>query len=216
MMTKQITMLFLLISLGSSAQNRINNDALFSEFTPINASYYGNLATHPGIKLGFDWNLLLIQKSKEKKRRTKLKQKLLFVTPSLSFYTHPKSHSGLLLSTDLGWRRYTTKLFYSEVGMGVGYLRKFNLGETWEISEDGSATSSRGTSRGYFAPSLSFAIGQHFSTKSNVQFDIFTKLNTNIILGYNAGWVPELSAEIGIRLSPKFGIKRGSFKHIKK
>jgi hypothetical protein len=217
MMNKQLSMLFLLVCLGSSAQNTAEKSQLFSsEFAPMNISYYGNFATHPGIKLGFDWNLLLIEKSKEKSRRTKIKRKLLFVAPSLAFYTHPKSHTGLLLSTDLGWRRYTTKLFYSEIGLGVGYLRKFNSGETWEIDADGNATSSRGTSRGYFAPSLSLGLGQHFSTKSNVNFDIFMKLNTNFILGYSAAWVPELSTEIGVRFSPNFGIKRGSFKHINK
>lgn len=184
-------------------------------FMPISVSYYGNLITHPGIKIAIDKNLFAIEKLKPKKNKTVVK--LLYAQPNVSFYAHPKSHSGLLVALDLGWRRYGNRLFYTDIAIGAGYLRRFNLGETYVVDADGVVTEAKkGTSRGYFTPSASFAFGKAFNTKQEKNFSIFTRVNSNFVIGYSAGTNVELSIELGARIPFEFGIKHGEYKTIKK
>ncbi|MCF6241852.1 MAG: hypothetical protein L3J74_10975 [Bacteroidales bacterium] len=191
-------------------------DFKLGEYAPISVSYYGNLIIHPGIKAGIDWNLLLIEKTKENKKRIKTVRKILYITPNIAYYSHKSSHKGLIISTDLYWRRYSKKLFYSEFGLGLSYYRIFNSGETWEINDDGIVSNIGNTSRGYFAPSFAFALGKHFVYKKNIPVAVFIKINTNLLLDYNATSVPEFSFELGTAWTLNRGIKRGNVKTLSK
>lgn len=219
-MSKLIKILLLLLPFGifTQEQNKkvFNKELKLNQYAPMYVSYYGNFITHPGIKLGFDWNLFMIEKTKENRKQIKTIRKILLVTPNIAFYSHKASHKGLFLSTDLAWRRYSKNLFYSEISLGIGYFRKFNSGETWEMNDDGTVTNIGGTSRGYFAPSVSFAFGKHFTLKNATPISVFTKLNTNAINGYNATTVPEFSLELGARITFNWGIVRGEIKTITK
>lgn len=176
---------------------------------PISISYYGNLMSHPGIKLGMERGIYFLSKTKGRSESPKTIHKLLFVAPSVAFYVHPGSHSGLLPAVDIGWRRYSPKLFFREFSVGLGYFRKFNAGETWEVNDAGNAEYIGGTSRGYFAPSVSLATGKAFSLSGNGSLAVFLKANTNFVTGYSAGIVFEYSAEIGVRVVPGFGFRQG-------
>ena len=196
------------IAFGQNATQRQNPLMVNADRTPLTLSYYGNLGVHPGIKAGFDWNLFMIAKTKEKRKGTKTIHKLLFASPSVSFYSHKNSHQALLINTDIGYRRYGKRFMYSEVALGLGYQRRFNANETW-IVNNGNVTRTKG-SRGYFSPSLSLGVGRTFNTPTPLS--VFGRLNTNLLMGYNTTAVPEISAEIGIRIQPQFGIKRQTFK----
>lgn len=187
-----------------------NNSKSFSssEYTPIYLSYYGNLLSHPGIKVGFDWNLLIKEINKNK-RKPKTIHKVFFISPNLSFYHHQHSHKGLNLGLDAGYRRYNNRLFYRELNIGTYYHRRYNEGDTWEVSEDGSINNIGTSSRGYFSPSLSFAIGKRFKLKENIPLDVFARLNSFIFLGYAAGTSADVNIEIGARIDLNRGIKRG-------
>lgn len=199
----------LVTTLSFGQPNKSATDMLQPEKTPISISYYGNLILHPGIKLGLDYHLAGIHKTKIKKRKTKVIQKLLYTSPSIAFYSHQKSHSGLFISTDLGWRRYNNKCFYSDISLGLGYYGRINAGDTYEIKE--GAAQKRLGMRNYFTPSLSYSIGQSFKVNEKL-ISIFTKVNSNFILGYNTGWTPELSLELGLRINPNFGLNQGDVK----
>ena len=219
-MRKSILLLALLLPLGVLAQQqekKVFNQAYnMGEYAPMSVSYYGNFATHPGIKLGMDWNLLMVEKTKEKRKKIKTIRKLLLVTPSIAFYHHKASHQGLILATDLAWRRYGKKLLYKEVSLGMGYFRRFNAGETWEVVGDGVVTNIGNTSRGYFSPSLSFGIGKRFMLQEQTPAAIFSRLNINGLVNYNASTIAELSLELGVRMTLSKGIKRGEVKTITK
>ncbi|MCK5134518.1 MAG: hypothetical protein KAR19_01925 [Bacteroidales bacterium] len=219
-MKKLIIILSFLIPLGILAQEQekevTDKEFKLGEYAPMYVSYYGNFVTHPGIKLGFDWNLLMIEKTKAKKKRIKTIKKILLVTPSITYYSHKASHKGLIISTDLAWRRYSEKLFFREVSLGAGYFRKFNSGETWETNDDGTVSNIGSTSRGYFAPSISFAFGKRFIIKKGMPISVFTKLNTNVLTGYDASAVAELSLELGARMTLDWGINRGEIRTITK
>ena len=164
-------------------------------------SYYGNLVTHPGFEFNVEKTLFEKQRSKEKKKGTKTIKKEYLINPSFAFYSHKTSNKNLLLSAEMIRRRQKNdKKSYREYGIGLGYLRKFNTGETWVIKNDGSVKKKKITSsRGYFTPSLTIGTGRRFMIQEKLPITVFSKLNTNLILGYNAGWVPEFSLELGIR-----------------
>ncbi len=183
---------------------------------PWSISYYGNLVTHPGFKIGMDWHLLRIDKEKTRRSKTKNISKFLLVTPSVAYYFHPKSHTGLLVAADLQWRKYGNRGFYTAASLGLGYYTKFNSGETLEVSSDGSVTSKSVSSRGYFTPSIGGELGQRIRWGDNQRLDLFSRLNAHLLLGYNSGWVSELSWELGVRYAPSFGPKRNSCKTLTK
>ncbi|MCF6357965.1 MAG: hypothetical protein L3J54_09195 [Draconibacterium sp.] len=217
---KRVLALLLLISTGLFAQQH-KKEAIHKKFNsgsyaPVYLSYYGNLITHPGIKVGFDWNLLIIEKTKESRKRIKTIRKILLVTPSVAFYNHKASHKGLIISTDLAYRRYSKRLFYREIGLGLGYFRKFNTGETWEVNNDETVNNTGSSSRGYFAPALSIAFGKRFLTKNSVPLSVFTRANVNAIFDYDATIVPELSIELGVQMIFNSGVRRGKIKTVKK
>lgn len=201
----------------STAGKKIYNKTFsLGEYAPLSVSYYGNLVTHPGLKIGMDWNLLLVEKTKEKRKKIKTIRKVLLVSPSIAWYRQKQSHTGLLLSADLQWRRYTKRLFFTELGFGLGTFHKFNAGETWAVKSDGSIKQKKLTSRVYFTPALSFGYGKRLLVANELPLDVYTRLNGNILVGYNAGAVPELSFELGARLTPNWGIKNTAVKTITK
>lgn len=182
------------------------------EYAPVSISYYGNFVTHPGVKVGFDWNLFLVEKTKQKKTTTRTIRNLYLISPSVAFYSQKGSHLGLVVMADFAWRHYTKKLFFTETSLGLGYFRKFNSGETWVENEDGSVSNIGNTSRGYFTPSVSFAFGKQFRLKSDQSIEVFTKVNTNLLMDYNTSVVPEFSLELGARMAMNWGVKRGDVK----
>jgi|TARA_B110000879_G_scaffold73224_1_gene102292 hypothetical protein len=187
---------------------------LFNDYSPLSTSYYGNLLFQPGIKLALDRNLLKIEKSKVKKRKTKYTQKLLYFQPNLTFYVHPKTLAVLQLNTELGWRRYNSRLLFSEVALSIGYSRRFNQGETYFADPAGNITDSKkGTSRGYFATGISLGCGAVIFIQEK-PITLYSKLNANILKAYNAGLLTEGILEFGIRFQPNFGLRNTTVKTI--
>jgi hypothetical protein len=218
-MRKLMLLMLLIASFGSSAQEqptKVIDQRFQSGGLPFYVSYYGNFLTHPGIKMGLDWNLFMIEKTKEKRRRPKTIRKVLLVTPAISYYTHNASHNGLLASTDLAWRRYSKNLFYREISVGVGYFKRYNAGDTWDVMEDGAVTNVGASSRGYFSPSVSLSLGKRFNKQDPSPISVFTKLNSNLLVDYNASMSVELSVELGLRIIRGWGINANKIRTIVK
>ena len=162
-MKKLIILLLTIVSSSIFCQKKnIIREFSLPEKTPLFASYYGNLGIHPGVKIGFEYSLFLKEKTKEKKRKIKKIRKNLILAPSVAFYSHRNSHSGLLVSGDLLWRRYTKRLFISELGVGLGLYTKFNSGTTYEVTTNGIEEKGM-TARSYFTPTLSYSFGKRFN-----------------------------------------------------
>lgn len=206
--------IFLFYCFSATGQVKVfNKDFNLSEKTPLFASYYGNIGVHPGVKLGFDYALIFKEKTKAKKRKTKTIRKVLFVSPSIAFYSHKNSNKGLFISSDLLWRRYTKRLYITELGVGIGYYRRFNSGKTYEVTSSGVRELGI-TSRGYFSPSVSYSFGKRFLIREMIPTEVFLRSNYNVILNYNSSVGSEISLELGIRMSFKYGIKQGKVKTI--
>ena len=184
---------------------------------PLSVSYYGNTIVHEGFKVSADWIWLGIEKTKHKKKKTKVINKGLYTTPYLSYYRHGRSHTGLQLGFDLLWRRSNPKGWFREVGYGFGYLRKYNLGKTYEVASDGSVGEAKNlASYGYATQTLCFATGKRINFQNNSSLTPFIRMNIDGVGNYNATAILNTSLEVGCRFILPFNPERGRYKIIKK
>lgn len=185
----------------SQTKNNTQTHLFDSVTTPISVSYFGNMLFNPGLKIGADKHLMLRYKEKEKRKKTKSIYKLCYMQPSVSFFSDPKTLSAIMANVEFGRRRFNTKLWYNEWSASLGYQQRINSGTTYISDSQGNiSTTKKGTSRGYFYPGISFGTGKIFNTE-NQPITGFFKTNVNLLTGYNAGIVPEISMEFGIRMS---------------
>jgi hypothetical protein len=185
----------LIFMLGSISISKAQS--LF-EGTPITIGYFGHWGIHPGMKIGTDLNLKSWQKEKEKKKITVTKTRSLFVSPELGFYSHNQNHQGLLLNVDIGYRKIKDRFgLYSAFSVGIGYMRQFNAGVTYDVQDDGSFKKKALPSRGYFLPTLNYEFGQEI----NQRWGWFGKFSAGAKMPYNTGVVAETYFESGLRIN---------------
>ena len=176
---------------------------------PFSVSYYGNSLVNPGLKLSADFIWIEFSKLKTKKNgKVKNTSKKLLTTPYLSFYRHHRSHQGFQLGTDVLWRRINNKGWYREIGLGLGYLQRHNLGDTWEVN-NGTLENLKGAYRGYFSQTFSLAKGKLISIEGKGDVIPFLRFNADFISNYNSFSIPVLSIELGVRFTPSFSPNRG-------
>lgn len=182
------------------------------EKVPIQFNYYGNLLVHPGFSLGVDWNLLQVDKlvTKDKSGKSKTIRKVYGLNPTLSFYNHTQSHSALITSIDVFRRRYSKRLFFRQISLGLSYERRFNNNETFEVSEEGNVTNIGTSSRGYLGSNFSISGGKRFMLAGSTPLEAFAGLQARLNFGYAAGVSPAVNFIIGVRLFPNWGITRGT------
>ncbi len=184
---------------------------------PLSFSYYGNMLVNTGLKLSGDWICLEIKKTKIKKKGKKILYKGLYIAPNLFYYEHIKSHDGLQVGLDLLWRRANSKGWFRELGSGCGYMRIYNVGETYTINSDGtSIISHKYKSRGYFTENFSFATGRKINLQNSSLVTPFLRLNTGFVYNYNSSILINLSLELGVRFVLSSNPNRGEYLKIEK
>ena len=171
------------------------------------AAYFGELATHPGIKVGVNYPFGHRLKVKEKLKPYKgpyqlLKKHQWVAGGNLIFYHQPHNHNGFLVNAELGRRRIKHKSFrrtrYTlwEIDLGVGYYHYLLTGTTFRPT-NGGFESSRGQGSALM-PSLSFSWGRSLrSAKPKAGF-IYVKINTLYEVPFGTGFQMRLGLESGV------------------
>jgi hypothetical protein len=177
---------------------------------PINISYFGINATHPGLKVGVEvpfWERL---KEKEKRNgNIRLKQRDLFVTSNVGFYHHQQNHSALFLNSEIGYRKTRNKRNQVGVLVGVGYMRTFLSGTTYQTSDSGTPEPIKLAGNSYFMPSFSFFLGEDLSERRGIPITWHLKPTVFFQTPYNHSFNVQAALELGITYQFKsFGIKR--------
>jgi len=205
---------FVILCLG---QVVLSQEDSLTDKVPFSVAYYGNTLVHKGLKLSVDWIWLEIKKTKIRKKGKKSIRKRLYTTPNLYYYKHIKSHDGLHLGLDILWRRSNSKGWFREVGSGYGYLRIYNVGDTYSLNSDGtSVINHKYKSRGYFTENFSFSTGRKIQLQNNSFFTPFLRLNTGLVHDYNSGFIVNTSLELGVRFVLAFNPDRGKYLKIEK
>lgn len=186
-----------LIVLMTTAISAVHAQSSLLDKTPISIGYYGHYFLHPGIKIGAQYDWKTWETQKQRKKKTVVKTKSLFVSPQVGFYVHPKNHSGLLINADIGYQRIKQRRgFYTAYSLGLGYLTQFNAGATYVAEDDGSITAKKFASRAYFMPTLNAEFGQ----KINPKIGWFSKFSVGSKLFYNTGVSAEVFMEMGVKI----------------
>lgn len=178
---------------------------------PLNISFFGESAVHPGFRIGTEWILWQKEKSKsrwlfnrQEKIGSKTKTKQLIVNSNFRFYNHPNNHYGLMISSDAVFRRIKNrKGYFLEAGIGVGYLRKnYNI-ETYELGTGADPVLISGAGYNQFLTSFPFGLGRDFSFSSNLPLAIYLKLVPWIGFFQGHAVIPNAAFEIGVRYKLK-------------
>lgn len=188
--------LLMFIACGSKAQN-----FSFKEL-PISVGFYGENGIHPGIKIGTSYNFYSREKSKnyrlnsrQTKFGNKLKLKELFLDYNLGLYSFPNNHTGYF--TNVGVTFLRTKLrknFQLGLSFEMGYLRRANKFETYELTSDGQISTVGFAGNNAMVLALSPIFAKEFA---NNKLRIFGKPSFQF-LTYTHTWQPNASLEIGL------------------
>lgn len=206
---KYITFFFLFtLATGVLGQKKqFNREFEVPSKTPIYISYFGNMAVHPGVKVGFEYTFFLKEKTKEKRNKIKTIRKTLILSPNISFYSHLNSHQGLLVSADLLWRRYTKRLYFFDVSLGLGNYTRFNSGVTYEVTSVG-VTEIKNANRNYISASFSSSMGKRLRVIKSFPSDLFLKNTYHIHTNFNSAIGNDISFEIGLRMNLNKGFNQ--------
>jgi len=133
---------------GALAQTNIN----------IGGGYYGQTITHPGIVLEAELEHMFSENSS------------IPIRADLGFYVHPRSHYGLFLDLNTGFRRYFNSGLFLEESVGVGILQSFLHSDgVFKVDDSGQVSDASSANPVDFMPSLTLGIGYNLTQGSGKQ-----------------------------------------------
>jgi len=150
---------------------------------PINFSYFGETITHPGFEIGYENSF----------------HKGFNFTVSIGTYVHQRNHVGLFINGGLNWR-HTFPIGYSpEIGIGLGYLHKWEHGgSTYTVDDNGNVSTKPKYGQPSFMPSIKLGFfGWDLRKKTNIPI----RINTDIIAfgqyPFNNYIMPQIALKVG-------------------
>lgn len=152
----------------------LQGQAQFAKPESISVSYFGEMITHPGLKLSANFNLKEWSKMKNAdKKHSKELGKSLVLSPAIGFYYHRRYQTGLFLIPEGKYRSLNQKGLFHEFGLGLGYLRTF-VPNTYEVTGNDEV---RKVSAGhnYFATNFFFTIGKDLGVAKEMPIAYFIK-----------------------------------------
>ncbi|MRH99513.1 hypothetical protein GH721_03110 [Kriegella sp. EG-1] len=199
---KELTIIFLLISIINVHSQSKLNDSSFLNRTEFKIGYFGNLSSDIGLNVGaeFIWKEKI--KIKEKKKGTKKITHQLLLNSSLGYATNftNQTDNGFHTYYGLIWRRTSPKRWQLNVELNpLGYYRSF-LPKTYEVKGD-EVSKVKFPGRSYYAPSITFGIGRKRLEKRRSGW--YLNLNYTLRTPYNAGTLPSLTLQYGHRFNFK-------------
>lgn len=140
----------------------------------VSVSYYGEMITHPGLKMSANYSIKDWEKDKRtKKGAQKIISKNLIVSPALGFYYHRRYQTGLFVIPEAKYKRQNEKGAFYELGIGLGYLRTF-IPNTYEVNESADINKTA-AGHNYFATNYFVSFGKDLSIKRNLPLAYFIR-----------------------------------------
>lgn len=165
----------------------------------ISVSYFGEMITHPGLKINADFQLKSWQKTKKKNGSPKLISKSLSLSPSLGLFYHRRYQTGLFFLPEICFQRQKQDGKFIEVGAGAGYLKTL-IPNSFEVNDNEVQKSSAGHS--YFASSVFFSFGKNLQPEKEIPISYFIK--PQLLLGVPG--FPSATGYFGLELGFKYDL----------
>ena len=183
--------LLFLLSVSTILSAQINNP------TSISASYFGESITHPGLKIGINYELKNWDKTKIRKNTSK---KTIYnridLSPSIGFYYHKDYQTGLFVILELSYTRKNAKGNFMTYGLGAGYMRTI-IPNVYEINSNNEIEK---TSEGYnyFLTNYFIAFGKDLSINHKTPMDIYIKPQIMYALPNYPNGITYFALEVGV------------------
>lgn len=162
-MLKVVQVLLLLcLPLGVTAQKKA-----------ITVGYFGEMLTHPGIKVGLDYTLKTKEILRVRKGESKAFTRSYHLQPSLGVFYHRRYQTGVFASMEFGKTRQNSKGKFFGYGLHLGYLTTA-VPNTYVLNEGGTMER-KFSGHHYLWPGLSCTIGKDFSKAETTSFAWYLK-----------------------------------------
>ncbi|MFB6319645.1 hypothetical protein [Saccharicrinis sp. FJH54] len=176
--------------------------AQFKNIESVSISYYGEMITHPGIKVSPDFNFKEWVKTRHTKNdSSKTINKSLQVSPTFGFFYHKRYQTGLFFIPEAKFKRQNHKGGFYELGLGLGYLRTF-IPNTYEVNGSGDVSKTI-VGHNYFTSNYFVSFGKDLSLRKNIPFEYFIKPQFLYTVPNFPNGTGYFAIELGIRYSLK-------------
>ena len=140
----------------------------------------------------------VIKTSTLKNGHVKSRQKDYFLSATGGFYRYPLNYTGVILIPSVGVRR-VTNFYYYEFAAGLGILRTFYDGKSYEVDALGNIKELSNFGRYFATANISYALGWQLRKPALQNFAIQFKPQLWFQFPYNSFVKPHVSIEAGIR-----------------
>lgn len=147
--------------------------ALAAQSKAVTVSYFGEMMSHPGLKVGIDYSLKTWDKEKAKKGVSKILTKSYQFSPSVGFYYHRRYQTGSFLNAELSRKRQNAKGGFFSYGLNLGYLGTL-VPNNFVMDDTGIVERKLGVHY-YVWSGLSLMFGKDFSIQHETPFGWFVK-----------------------------------------
>lgn len=153
-------------------------------------SYFGEYVTHAGIRVGI--SKTLSQNIKEKDS-SKFINKAWVLNGFLTYYKHPRNHSGFMITSAIGRQRTGKKGFQTSINLELGYMLSTLDGEVYEWDGEKIVEGEKGSS--HFVFGFNGGFGWNFEKQVNVPISIMILPHFYIQAPYNTLFAPRVALE---------------------
>jgi hypothetical protein len=156
----------------------------------LSLSFFGELLSHPGVRLGF--TTPIAQRIKEKDN-SKIINKGWVVGGYLTYYKHPRNHKGLMLTGSIGRQRIGNSGFQSSLNLEAGYMLSILDGEVFEWDGEKIVEGNKGSSHLVFG--LNGGIGWNFDKKTSLPVSFMIQPHLYFQAPYNTFIAPRVALD---------------------
>jgi len=163
----------------------------------IFVSYFGETITHPGLKIGVDFQLKSWDKTKIKKNKDKkIIQKGIDLIQGIGFFYHKDYQTGIFILPELSYSKKNAKGNFLMAGIGAGYMRTF-IPNVYDLNSNGEIERMH-AGYNYFLTNYSITFGKDLSKKKMIPLSIFIKPQLMYVLPNATNGVSYFALELGV------------------
>ena len=166
--------------------------------------YFGELITHPGVKLGINYTIK--QKSKIKKTEKQIYSKIKksekqinkgwLLGANATFYRHKFNHKAMMFTGFIGRQRIGNTGFLMQLNFETGYMASFLDGEAYEWDGSTFQTAKKGSSHLVFG--FNGGIGWDFGKRTSLPATFSLVPHLYIQAPYNTLFLPRTALAIQV------------------
>lgn len=165
---------------------------------PFSISYYGEFITHPGLKIGLDYEIKHWEKNRTRKKKESLiNQNSILLSPTIGFYSHRAYQTGLFILPEMCYNREKLNGNFFQAGIGFGYMRTF-LPDTYRLNELGEIEKIH-AGYNYFVSTGFVTFGRQIKAIKKLQLAVFTKPQVMYAAPNYLGGIFYFNLEIGLK-----------------